>query len=131
MEPPFPVHPPKMSLRTRPLLLLRIEAAALVTACAYAFGRTGVSWILFAALLLAPDLAFAAYLRGPRVGAAVYNLAHLGALPAAMGVVGVATQQATVIALALIWLAHLGIDRLLGFGLKSPTALSDTHVGRN
>ena len=28
----------------------------------------------------------------------------------------------------LIWTAHIGIDRLLAFGLKYPTHFSDTHL---
>jgi hypothetical protein len=31
---------------------------------------------------------------------------------------------------ALIWLAHIGMDRSLGYGLKLPTAFQDTHLGR-
>jgi len=29
---------------------------------------------------------------------------------------------------ALIWLAHIGIDRALGYGLKYPTFFRDTHL---
>jgi hypothetical protein len=28
----------------------------------------------------------------------------------------------------LIWLAHSGFDRMLGFGLKYPTFFGDTHL---
>ena len=31
---------------------------------------------------------------------------------------------------ALIWLAHIGMDRLLGYGLKYPSAFKDTHLQR-
>jgi len=30
--------------------------------------------------------------------------------------------------LALIWFAHIGADRLLGFGLKYPTEFKDSHL---
>jgi Domain of unknown function (DUF4260) len=30
----------------------------------------------------------------------------------------------------LIWLAHIGIDRVLGYGLKYPTGFKDTHLSR-
>ncbi len=30
---------------------------------------------------------------------------------------------------AVIWFAHLGFDRLLGYGLKYPTTFGDTHLG--
>jgi hypothetical protein len=32
--------------------------------------------------------------------------------------------------IALIWLAHLGLDRMLGYGLKYPTEFNDTHLQR-
>ena len=33
-------------------------------------------------------------------------------------------------ALALIWIAHIGLDRALGYGLKYATGFGDTHLGR-
>jgi hypothetical protein len=32
--------------------------------------------------------------------------------------------------LALIWLAHIGIDRALGYGLKYASGFGFTHLGR-
>jgi hypothetical protein len=32
--------------------------------------------------------------------------------------------------LAWIWLAHLGFDRLMAYGLKYDTAFKDTHLQR-
>ena len=34
------------------------------------------------------------------------------------------------IGFSLIWLAHIGFDRTLGYGLKCPTAFKDTHLQR-
>ena len=30
----------------------------------------------------------------------------------------------------LIWLTHIGVDRLVGYGLKYPTDLKRTHLQR-
>jgi hypothetical protein len=30
----------------------------------------------------------------------------------------------------LIWIGHIGFDRVLGYGLKYPTAFRDTHLGQ-
>jgi hypothetical protein len=30
----------------------------------------------------------------------------------------------------LIWLAHIGLDRAVGYGLKYPTAFKETHLQR-
>ena len=34
------------------------------------------------------------------------------------------------IKLGLIWLAHIGMDRAIGYGLKYPTNHKDTHLQR-
>ena len=34
------------------------------------------------------------------------------------------------VAVALIWLAHIGIDRALGYGLKYEAGFGFTHLGR-
>jgi len=110
--------------------LLRLEGVAALAAATAGYAFVGGSWLLFAALLLAPDLAMLGYLAGPRVGAAVYNAAHVYIAPAALGAVGLALAAPTLPPLALIWVAHIGLDRALGYGLKSATGFSDTHLGR-
>jgi len=111
-------------------MLLRLEGAALFLAATAAYAWTGQSWWLFAALLLAPDIGIAAYLAGPRIGALGYNLVHTTGLPLALGIAGLAWQAPLAVAVALIWLAHIGLDRALGYGLKEPTGFKDTHLGR-
>ena len=54
-----------------PRLLLRAEGLAVALASIVAFSRSGASWWLFAALILAPDLSMLFYLAGPRLGAIV------------------------------------------------------------
>jgi Domain of unknown function (DUF4260) len=80
-------------------------------------------------LLLAPDLAMLAYLAGPRAGALVYNLAHTYALALPLALAGFFVGSAVASALALIWIAHIGLDRMLGYGLKYASGFGDTHLG--
>ena len=110
--------------------ILRLEGFAVFAAALALYVHLGASWALFAALLLAPDLAMAGYLAGPRVGAAAYNLVHTTFAPLALGAAGLALAAPQVEALALIWLAHIGADRALGYGLKYATGFGDTHLGR-
>ena len=114
---------------TRPTVLLRLEAAGTLALAAGLYGTHGGSWALFALLLLAPDLSALGYLAGPAAGAAWYNAAHTYLVPAAMGAVGLGTGHAQLSLLALIWTAHIGLDRLLGYGLKYPDGFSRTHLG--
>jgi Domain of unknown function (DUF4260) len=112
----------------RPGLILRLEGLAIGAAAVVLYAHGDYSWLLFALLALAPDLSFAAYAAGPRVGAAGYNLLHNLILPAALATYGVVGDSRTALAVALVWLAHIGVDRALGYGLKYPTAFKDTHL---
>ena len=107
---------------------LRLEGIAAFLLATTVFAHIGGSWLVFAVLFFAPDISFAGYLAGPRVGAAVYNLAHsyVGPLVLAATMLSVGTG----LTLALVWAAHIGLDRALGYGLKYSTAFSDTHLGR-
>lgn len=112
-----------------PRALLRLEGLAMLAASTVAYAQTGQGWLLFAALLLVPDIFMLGYLAGPSLGAAAYNLGHTYALPAALGAVAVWLASPLLSALALIWLAHIGMDRAVGYGLKYPDAFHHTHLG--
>ncbi len=114
-----------------PAVFLRLEGLAVLVAAValYVYGDYAL-WAFFA-FFLAPDLSFAAYLAGPRAGAVVYNLAHTYVFPVALATGCLLTGEAGLpVQVALIWAAHIGADRLLGFGLKYPTAFKDTHLNR-
>lgn len=114
-----------------PAVVLRLESLAVaVAALALYIDGDYAIWALLA-FLLAPDLSFAAYVAGPRVGAVGYNLAHTYVFPIALAAGCLLFGEAGLpVQIALIWSAHIGIDRLLGYGLKYPTAFKDTHLGR-
>jgi hypothetical protein len=106
---------------------LRLEGLAISLLALLLYARADYSWWLFAALILLPDVSFAGYLAGARVGATIYNVCHSLVGPLLLA----ATLLLTGLALAvpLIWLVHIGVDRVVGYGLKYPTAFSDTHLG--
>lgn len=110
--------------------LLRLEGAALALASMVFYSYFEGSWGMFALLLLAPDLSFLGYLGGPRAGAAAYNVAHAAILPMLLGIVGMVVPSALAMHLALIWSAHIGLDRALGYGLKYDAGFGFTHLGR-
>ncbi|MCS4316879.1 hypothetical protein M2407_001178 [Serratia sp. BIGb0234] len=45
------------------------------------------------------------------------------------GLVFAGTQQPHWLMAALIWGAHIGFDRALGYGLKYASGFADTHLG--
>jgi Domain of unknown function (DUF4260) len=113
-----------------PRLGLRLEGLFVGVAAVTIYFADGHRWWLFVALILAPDLSAVGYLRGPHVGALAYDLGHLYAWPVVLGLVGVLGDVRLATELALIWAAHIGIDRALGYGLKYPSGFKDTHLQR-
>ena len=115
---------------TRPGVLLRIEGAVLLALSVLLYWLNGGSWVLFGLLFLAPDVSMLGYVVGTRVGAVVYNVFHTYALPAALAGYGLVGGSTVAVSAALIWFAHIGMDRMLGYGLKYPSGFKDTHLGR-
>jgi hypothetical protein len=113
-----------------PRTILRLEGLAVLVAAIWLYFHAGFDWRLFAILFLAPDLSFAGYLFGSRIGAAAYNAAHSSNGAIGLGVAALATGQPLAAAVALIWLAHIGFDRALGYGLKYGAGFGFTHLGR-
>ncbi len=110
--------------------LLRLEGLTLFAGMVLLYAVWGGSWWLFATLFLAPDLSFLAYLSGPRLGAIVYNAAHSYMAPTALMVAGFGLAEPLELSIAMIWLAHIGIDRAFGYGLKYAAGFAFTHLGR-
>lgn len=111
-------------------LLLRLEGLTLFAGMVLLYWTWGGSWWVFVILFLAPDLSFIAYLSDPKTGAVVYNAAHSYMAPVALLTTGFAAGEPLVLSVAMIWLAHIGIDRALGYGLKYQAGFGFTHLGR-
>jgi len=110
--------------------LLRLEGAVVLGVALAAYAQFGAGWGVFALWLLAPDLSMLGYLAGPRVGAALYNAAHSYVGPVLLLALGVLAAMPWAVAGGLIWFAHVGLDRALGYGLKYAAGFGLTHLGR-
>jgi hypothetical protein len=110
--------------------LLRLEGLTLFVGMTLLYAVWDGSWWVYAILFLAPDLSFLGYLAGPRPGAILYNAAHSYLAPMALMTTGFALSSPLVLSIAMIWLAHIGLDRALGFGLKYFAGFVFTHLGR-
>ena len=113
----------------KPLRWLRLDGLVLLAAALILFAATHQPWWLVPAVILLPDLFMLGYLRDTRVGAAVYNLGHSYLLPAAMSLAGAVGHHPLTLALSLLWLAHIGMDRLARYGLKYDVSFQHTHLG--
>jgi hypothetical protein len=113
-----------------PAALLHLEGAAVLVGAIALYAQQGGSWLVFALLLFAPDVSAVGYLFDTRIGAVTYNVVHTYVLPIALVALAAATGSAALGQIALILFAHIGIDRMMGYGLKYPTAFKDTHLNR-
>lgn len=111
-------------------VILRLEGLVVLCAALLAYSEYGNGWASFLICFLGPDLSLLAYLAGPKIGAMAYNCAHsyIGAL-ACLGA-AIFFSAPLLLTIALIWCAHIGFDRVLGYGLKYQTGFRFTHFGR-
>ncbi|VTU15995.1 hypothetical protein H6CHR_00409 [Variovorax sp. PBL-H6] len=111
-------------------ILLRLEGLVVLAAAVAAYVHLGASWAAFAMLFLLPDLSFLGYLASSRMGAAAYNAAHSYIGPVVLLGLGLISGTPAVVALGLVWSAHIGLDHALGYGLKYGSEFGLTHLGR-
>src|SRR5712692_1044579 len=114
----------------QPKLLLRVESFVITAGLLVLSDRVGGSWLLFFATILVPYLSIVGYAAEPGVGAAIYNLAHTYSLPVILAGYGLLGPYVLAVDIAVIWFTHIRVDRMLGLGLKYPTAFKDTHLNR-
>ncbi|MEK3715907.1 DUF4260 domain-containing protein [Paenibacillus sp. FSL R7-0333] len=111
-------------------ILIRIEGFVVLALSAYFYLSSGYSWGLFLLLLLFPDIFMLGYAFNKKVGAYVYNLAHTFPIPLLLLLPGLAYSIDVLIMIGFIWTAHIGMDRMVGYGLKYETEFKETHIQR-
>jgi hypothetical protein len=111
-------------------MILRLEGLAILIAALAAYSKFGSGWATFAILFLTPDLSFLGYLIGARTGAVAYNSAHSYIGATACLAASLLFSIPVFLNIGLIWCAHIGFDRALGYGLKYQAGFSFTHLGQ-
>ena len=114
----------------KPRYLLQVEGAAVLLAACLFYHQIHGSWLWFALLILTPDISMLGYLRSKPVGATAYNFAHTYIVPLLLLSGLWLTGENSYLWLGAIWLAHIGMDRMVGYGLKYDTGFKDTHLQR-
>jgi hypothetical protein len=123
---PAPLRPGQTGGSVR--LILQAEGAAVLALSTAAYATAGFGWLPFVLFFLLPDVAMLGYLRDTRLGALNYNLGHTYVLPLALIAMGHALALPLALAAGLIWTAHIGFDRLMGYGLKYDRHFQATHL---
>lgn len=112
---------------TKPKPTLHLEGLAMLLVAVIGYAQLDYAWWQFFLFLPLPDVAIAFYALNPQIGSIAYNLVHSYTLPLILLAVSLQMTQPMLMAAALIWLAHIGMDRMVGYGLKYPTDFKDTH----
>jgi hypothetical protein len=108
---------------------LRLEGLCVLIVSLIAYSQFGSGWGIFALCFLLPDVSFLGYLAGARIGAMAYNAAH-SYIGAVLALAASFLFPAYVpFSIAIIWCAHIGFDRALGYGLKYQQGFGYTHLG--
>lgn len=115
---------------SKPGVLLRVEGAGVLGLSLFLYHAAGASWGRFLLLFLWPDLAMLGYTVSVGMGTRLYNAVHTYVGPIALAGWAAHEHKEGFLAFALIWFAHVGFDRALGYGLKYPTFFKDTHLQR-
>jgi hypothetical protein len=110
-------------------VVLRLEALCVLAAALVGYAKFGAGWGIFAVCFLLPDISFLGYLAGPRVGACAYNSVHSYLVLVACLAATAVLPTPVAVAAGLIWCAHIGFDRALGYGLKYAQGFGCTHLG--
>lgn len=110
-------------------VLLRAEGLIVLLVSLLAYSEFGIGWGLFALCFLLPDLALFGYLAGPRTGALLYNSTHSYIGPLLCVAAGLSFAPPWMLSAGIIWSAHIGFDRALGYGLKFGKGFRHTHLG--
>jgi hypothetical protein len=119
---------PIPAMLSKPAILLRLEGACVFLLSLFLYRSAGGTWGLLFLLFLWPDLSMYAYWINVQAGSALYNLVHTDAAALTLAAVAPHQHNPSALDFALIWLAHIGLDRALGYGLKYPTFFKDTHL---
>lgn len=109
--------------------VLRLEGLSVLFAAIYFYKVSDYSWGTFAIYFLVPDLSLLAYFAGKQTGAISYNIAHSYVGAVICSAIGFWLSHIALIHAGLIWIAHIGFDRALGYGLKYSEGFGYTHLG--
>src|SRR5690625_892047 len=108
--------------------LIHLEGFVTFISTIILYAHFGGSWWIFILFLLAPDISVLAYLVNEKFGSIIYNLFHTYAISVPILLGGFFLEYNLLTIIGIIWTTHIGMDRMVGYGLKYPTAFKDTHL---
>ena len=113
-----------------PKWLLRLEGLAVLLVSLYVYALFDYSWMLFFLFILAPDLSALGFLISQRVGAISYNIFHTYLVVWPFIFIGSIWANDWLLMIGLIFASHIGMDRILGYGLRYSNTMKESHLSK-
>ena len=108
--------------------VLRLEGLAVFSLSLLLYHLSGRSWTVFLLLLFLPDISMIGYLKNKKIGAITYNTIHNYIVPIVCTLLSFQFSSDLLFMVGIILLAHVSLDRTIGYGLKYSSAFTDTHL---
>ena len=108
--------------------LIRLENTFVFITAVIVYFMFGFSVWLFLIFLLVPDVFMLGYLLNNKIGSYVYNIGHSYIIPILITLLYLAIGENLLLGIALIWLAHISMDRAIGYGLKYASGFDKTTI---
>ena len=121
-------EPQKSKRMSKTRIFLVLESIVIFIGSLLIYLFLSGNWIIFLVLLLAPDIFMVGYLRNSRIGSIIYNIGHVYAWAIVLIIIGILINLNLLILFSLIWIAHISMDRAMGYGLKYSSDFKDTHM---
>jgi len=99
-------------------ILYRLEYGIAFSLILFLYFHWGYSFWLFVLLFFVPDLAMAGDFINHQAGSILYNAGHSLTIPLILLGFAILFDSGDIFPIACIGLAHILMDRCLGFGLK-------------
>ena len=110
-------------------ILLRLEGLVMLGLSSAIYSMYVGDWKIYFTGFFLPDISLFGYLFNSRIGAIFYNLGHSYIGPELLLSLWIGFKS-PLLQISLIWFAHIGFDRFLGFGLKYSNGFGFAHLKR-
>jgi hypothetical protein len=122
------IEPQKSNSMSKTRIFLVLESVVIFLGSLLIYLFLSGNWIIFLVLLFSPDIFMVGYIKNSRIGSINYNIGHVYAWSVLLILIGILIGLDILILLSLICIAHISIDRAMGYGLKYPSDFKDTHM---
>lgn len=113
-----------------PRVFLHLEGLVILAGSLILYAHLDFKWIIFFLLLFVPDLPLLFYGIDKRFASIAYNIVHSFIFPLVLMLLSYFNEYQLGLQISLIWLAHIGMDHVFGYGFKYLGQMKENHFSR-